>query len=199
MYIGRFLVVGKTPSGESFVAYRVSSRSFPNRVAKIVDNKVYILPKDPEEVLKNPYISYCCLRVEDKTVVAGNGSHVDFIAEKLIYGKRDALAYPLLALDYEKDEYRTPRIATVVDKEECYLGYIKDDELAIKKVSLNNGEGIYLGVYNSCKIDESQKIDIPYNKAEEIAKYILNYKFSHPVVCVVAVIYDEYIDIKIAP
>ena len=33
MYVGRIVVVGKTT--QPFVAYRVSSRSFPNRVARV--------------------------------------------------------------------------------------------------------------------------------------------------------------------
>jgi len=47
--------------------------------------------------------------------VVGNGSHVDPIAEKLELGypARDALAEPLL-LDFEKDDYDTPRVAGIV-------------------------------------------------------------------------------------
>ncbi|WP_456472751.1 IMP cyclohydrolase [Methanocaldococcus sp.] len=200
VYIGRFLVVGKTNEGNPFVVYRVSSRSFPNRVAKVIKNKVYIIPKNSEEMLKNPYISYCCLRVENLTVVAGNGSHTDFIAERLNFGKKEALAYPLITMDYEKDEYETPRIATIIDRDECYLAYVKKDALEVKKVNLKEGKGYYLGVYNSCKINENQIIDVPYNNADEIAKYILEYKdFEHPVVSVAAVIYKDRVNISISP
>ena len=53
MYIGRFLVVGKTKGGKVFGAYRVSSRSFPNREAKKMDdNTVAIIPKDLNEMFK---------------------------------------------------------------------------------------------------------------------------------------------------
>ena len=103
MYIGRFLVVGKTKEGKPFVCYRVSSRSFPNREAKIIDeNTVAIIPKDPNEVFKNPYIAYNCIKIVNDVVVATNGSHTDFIAEKLSfnYPKRDSLIYPLATLDY---------------------------------------------------------------------------------------------------
>jgi len=46
---------------------------------------------------------------DEPLAVVGNGSHVDPIAElELGYPARDALATPLLALDFEKDDYDTP-------------------------------------------------------------------------------------------
>ncbi|CAB3288459.1 IMP cyclohydrolase [Methanocaldococcus lauensis] len=197
MYIGRFLVVGKTKDGKLFAAYRVSSRSFPNRVAKkINDNTVAIIPKDLNEIFKNPYITYNCIKVVNNTVIVTNGSHTDFIGEKLHFGKRDALAYVLTVMDYEKDDYKTPRIAAILDKNECYMGYVTHEDIRVKKVELKEGKGYYLGVYNSCKIDENQVIDIEGTTAEEIAEYILNYKeFEHPVACAVAVIDKDKVKI----
>ncbi|XRP96493.1 IMP cyclohydrolase [Methanocaldococcus sp. 16A] len=197
MYIGRFLVAGKTKDGKSFVAYRVSSRSFPNREArKINDNTVAIIPKDLNEIFKNPYITYNCIKIVDNVVVASNGSHTDFIAEKLHFGKRDALIYVLSVMDYEKDDYKTPRIAAVLDENECYMGYVAHDDIRVKKVELKEGKGYYLGVYNACKIDENQIIDIEGETAEEIVDYILNYEeFEHPVACAVAIIDKDGIKI----
>jgi IMP cyclohydrolase len=84
MYIGRFLVLGKTDEGNPFVTYRVSSRSFPNRVAKVMNNEtVAILPKDLEEMFKNPYITYNCVKLVGDVAVATNGSHTDIIADKI--------------------------------------------------------------------------------------------------------------------
>ncbi|ENN96054.1 IMP cyclohydrolase [Methanocaldococcus villosus KIN24-T80] len=198
MYIGRFLVAGKTKNGAPFIAYRVSSTSFPNRIAKINGNTVAIIPKDLNDIFKNPYICYNCIKVVNNTVVASNGSHTDFIAEKLSYGKRDALATVLLAMDYEKDNYKTPRIAGILDREECYLAYIKDDELRVKKVYLKDGKGYYLGVYNSCEINEKQVIEIEGESAEEIAKYLLEYEeFEYPVASAVALI-KEKIELAVA-
>jgi IMP cyclohydrolase len=111
MYVGRFLVVGPEVG-----AYRVSSRSFPNRRAVDRGGTVTVGPTAGAPETENPYISYNCLRVTDRGAVLGNGSHVDPIAEKLArgYPARDAVAGPLLALDFEKDDYDTPRIAGVV-------------------------------------------------------------------------------------
>ncbi|NPA62668.1 MAG: IMP cyclohydrolase [Methanococci archaeon] len=199
MYIGRFLVVGKTREGKVFGAYRVSSRSFPNREAKkLNENTIAILPKNLNEMFKNPYITYNCIKVVDKTVVVSNGTHTDFIAEKLHFGKRDALTYVLAVMDYEKDEYNTPRIGAVLDEEECYLGYVSCEDIRVKRINLKNGKGYYLGVYNACSIDESQEIEIEGETAEEIANYILNYKeFEYPVACAVAVIEGENISLAI--
>lgn len=111
MYVGRFLVVGPEVG-----AYRVSSRSFPDRRAVDRDGTVTVGPTADAPETDNPYISYNCLRITDRGAVLGNGSHVDPIAEKLELGypARDAVAEPLLALDFEKDDYDTPRIAGIV-------------------------------------------------------------------------------------
>ena len=111
MYVGRFLVAGPTVG-----AYRVSSRSFPNRQATERDGTVTVGPTPDAPETDNPYIAYNCLRLTERGAVIGNGSHVDPIAEKLALGypARDAVADPLLALDFEKDDYDTPRIAGVV-------------------------------------------------------------------------------------
>jgi IMP cyclohydrolase len=111
MYVGRFLVVAPEVG-----AYRVSSRSFPNRRAVECDGTVTVEPTADAPETDNPYISYSCLRRTDRGAVVGNGSHVDPIAEKLALGTpaRDALSGPLAALDFEKDDYDTPRIAGIV-------------------------------------------------------------------------------------
>ncbi|RAW45379.1 IMP cyclohydrolase [Halorubrum sp. 48-1-W] len=136
MYIGRFVVVGP-----GIGAYRVSSRSFPDR--RVVDRggtlTVGPTPDAPET--DNPYVSYnCARRVETPTgeplAVLGNGSHVDPIAEKLELGypARDALATPLLALDFEKDDYDTPRIAGVVGAAVATIGVVRRDALLVEAV-----------------------------------------------------------------
>jgi IMP cyclohydrolase len=68
--------------------------------------------------------------------LVGNGSHVDPIAEKLALGypARDALATPLLALDFEKDDYDTPRIAGVVGSDAATIGVVRRDALLVEAV-----------------------------------------------------------------
>jgi IMP cyclohydrolase len=121
MYIGRIVAVGQTLDGRLCAGYRVSSRSFPNRTAVVGADKVSIVPKAGHEgdVMKNPYIAYNCVRIvrDGKIAVATNGSQTDPIAEKIAMGMpvRDALASCSLAMDFEKDQYNTPRVSAVVD------------------------------------------------------------------------------------
>jgi IMP cyclohydrolase len=139
MYVGRFVVVAPTVG-----AYRVSSRSFPNRQATEREDRVTVGPTPDAPETDNPYISYNCLRQTDSGAVLGNGSHVDPVAEKLGLGypPRDALATALLALDFEKDDYDTPRIAGIVGTESgggagpsAFIGTVRRDALLIEEVT----------------------------------------------------------------
>ncbi|QCC58805.1 IMP cyclohydrolase [Natrinema thermotolerans] len=136
MYVGRFVVVGPEVG-----AYRVSSRSFPNRKLTARDEALTVGPTADAPEADNPYVSYNCLRVVEtptgETAAFGNGSHVDPIAEKLELGypARDALAESLLALDYEKDDYDTPRIAATISGDgEALIGTVRKDALLIETV-----------------------------------------------------------------
>jgi IMP cyclohydrolase len=133
MYVGRFVVVGP-----EVAAYRVSSRSFPNRRITERDGSLTVVPTEDAGETDNPYISYNCVRTVEaggETAVLGNGSHVDPITEKLGMGypARDALAESLLALDYEKDDYDTPRVAGVLG-ESAYIGVVRKDALLVREV-----------------------------------------------------------------
>ena len=166
MYVGRFVVIGPEVG-----AYRVSSRSFPNR--RIVDREgtLTVAPTPDAPETDNPYVSYNCVRTvaagagaeartggdreaTPRTAVLGNGAHVDPIAEKLALGypARDALAEALLALDFEKDDYDTPRVAGVVAADDgvdagprataddgagrgAYVGVVRRDALLVERVT----------------------------------------------------------------
>jgi IMP cyclohydrolase len=130
MYVGRFVIVGP-----SVAAYRVSSRSFPNRKIIGREGDLTVVPTEEAAETDNPYVSYNCVRTAGDAVVVGNGSHVDPITEKLQLGypARDALAESLLAMDYEKDDYDTPRIAGVVG-DDAYIGTVRKDALVVEQV-----------------------------------------------------------------
>ena len=138
MYVGRLLVVGP-----DLAAYRVSSRSFPNRQAVVREagGTVTVEPTPDAPPSDNPYISYNCLRTVDtpagEAVAIGNGSHVDPVAEKLGLGypPRDALVTALHALDFEKDDYDTPRIAGVLGPDAAYVGTVRRDALLVREVA----------------------------------------------------------------
>ncbi|WP_254532201.1 IMP cyclohydrolase [Natrinema gelatinilyticum] len=176
MYIGRFVVVGP-----DFGAYRVSSRSFPNREITARDEVLTVGPTDDAPTTDNPYVSYNCLRVVEtptgETVAFGNGSHVDPIAEKLQLGypARDALAGSLLALDYEKDDYDTPRIAaTISDDGRALIGTVRNDALLVETVD----EPTLVATYEK---NAPEAIDFEVGSADTAASEAYGLEFEHAV------------------
>ena len=142
-----------TRAGNAVAMYRVSSRSFPNREARIVGETASIMPKKgfEDDLSKNPYIAYNCLRLAGEFAIATNGSHTDPITEKIAMGlpPRDALASCLLAMDYEKDSLDTPRIAAVVSKEQPkgWLGIVRKDAISVLEIPLEPGKAYYVATY----------------------------------------------------
>ena len=184
MYLGRILAVGSTENGK-FAAYRVSSRSFPNRMTKGYDERVAIVPKEGYEtdVFKNPYIAYNCIKIVDDTAVVSNGSHTDVIAEKIASGMdiRDSLALSLMTMDYEKDDYNTPRIAGAVTLEgEAYIGIVTHQSLIVEKVPEN--KSAYIATYEHIKPNE---VEFEAKNSHDAAEFILNKgkfaEFTNPI------------------
>ncbi|PAU83730.1 IMP cyclohydrolase [Halorubrum salipaludis] len=181
MYVGRFVVVAP-----GIGAYRVSSRSFPNRRVTDRDGTLTVGPTPDAPETDNPYVSYNCARAvrtpaDEPLAVVGNGSHVDPIAEKLELGypARDALATPLLALDFEKDDYDTPRIAGVVGAETATIGVVRRDGLVVEAVD----EPTIVATYET---DSPEPYDFAAADAEApdaaaAATELLGADFEHPV------------------
>ncbi len=171
MYIGRFLVIAP-----EFGAYRVSSRSFPDRVIRENDagDGFAVVPEDDYD---NPYVAYNCLRSVGRTdaTVVGNGTHVDPVTEKMEagYPARDALTLSLLALDYEKDDYDTPRIAGVVG-EESYIGTVTRDNLVVERVE----EPTLVATY---EIQRPEPVGFDVSSADEAARRAYEMEYEHPV------------------
>ena len=162
MYVGRIVAIGCTRAGRGAALYRVSSRSFPNREARVLDKAVAIVPKPgfENDIHKNPYIAYNCLRQVAGLAVVSNGSHTDPIAEKLESGMsvRDSLATVMLAMDYEHDSLRTPRIAGIVrqDGSGGYLAIVRHDALLVREFTLKPGQAFYVCTYERDVPSESQ-------------------------------------------
>ncbi|WP_121744166.1 IMP cyclohydrolase [Natronorubrum halophilum] len=176
MYVGRFVVVGPEVG-----AYRVSSRSFPNRKITAREDALTVGPTEDAPETDNPYVSYNCLRVVEtptgETAAFGNGSHVDPIAEKLEsgYPARDALAESLLALDYEKDDYNTPRIAATIGGDgEALIGTVRKDALLVETVE----EPTLVATYEK---DSPETIDLTAESADAAASEVYDLEFEHAV------------------
>ena len=186
MYVGRSLLVGPDAA-----AYRVSSRSFPNRKITERDGALTVVPTADAEDTENPYVSYNCARVvetdaldneNDESVdenapsaAIGNGTHVDAVAEKLVLGypARDALVLSLLAYDFEKDDYDTPRIAGVLGAE-SFVGIVRRDALLVEAVN----EPTLVATYER---DRPEGIDLDLANAETAARTAYDLDFEHPI------------------
>lgn len=203
MYIGRIVMVGLTTDGRLCAGYRVSSRSFPNRTAVLGPEKVCIVPKAGHEsdVLKNPYIAYNCVRVvcDGEVAVATNGSQTDPIAEKIAMGTplRDALAACSLSMDYEKDQYNTPRVSAVVDATagEGWLATVREDGLEVRRMPLEPGRYFYVATYEENSIVQEQSGGFAAGTADELCAFLLGggrfAERSNPVTAVAAVWGDD--------
>jgi len=193
IYTGRTVAVGISSQGKACAIYRVSSRSFPNRIAQAKEDRVSIIPASGHEkdIFINPYITYNSIRiVRDSIAVVANGSHTDIIAEKIAFGMnlRDALAFTLISMDYEKDVLNTPRIAGVIDtnKRSAFLGIVKEQSIHVSSVSLLPGELYYISTYEKDRIVEEQKEIFSAEDATQAARYVMEQgifsKMSHGVV-----------------
>ncbi len=179
MYTGRILSAGMNSDGKPFVAYRVSSRSFPNRKCLKYDDRAAVVPIEgfEKDIYKNAYISYNSIKIVDDKIVVSNGSQTDVIADKIAVGMnmRDAMAYSLLTMDYEKDDYNTPRIAAAVssssdeDEYECFIGIVNDKKLLVEAVPY--GEAAFISTYGSQAPDP---VEFDAKTSTEAAKFIFD-------------------------
>ena len=200
MHLGRIISIGSSKDGV-YASYRVSSRSFPNRKSVVNNQKVAIIPTQGSEddIYKNPYISYNCIDIIDDICVVTNGSHTDIIAGKIREGMnmKDAVALSLLTMDYEKDDYNTPRIGGAINtKGEGYIGIVTHEGIEVKKV--NPGESFYVSTYEH---NTPREVDYTATNAKEATEFIFNggifSEFTHPVTSCAAFNKDEWeIDFK---
>jgi IMP cyclohydrolase len=180
MYLGRIVSIAMSPEGKAIAMYRVSSRSFPNREATQKGEAVSIMPRAgfEDDLKKSPYIAYNCIRLAGEYAIASNGSHTDPIAEKIAMGLpvRDALTLTLLTMDYEKDDYSTPRIVAVIKQNsgEAYLGIVRKDAVIVRSFSLKPGEAYYVSTYEKDRPeDDNHDANFDATNAEQACTYII--------------------------
>jgi IMP cyclohydrolase len=164
---------------------------------------VSIIPKPGHEadIHKNPYIAYNCVRIVCGGMVAvvTNGSQTDPIAEKMDLGMpaREALTLCSLALDYEKDQYNTPRISAVVDKRDgaSWLAIVRHDGIEVERIPLDAGKFFYVATYVENTIDATHQGDYDAQSAEDACDFILGKgvfaERENPVAAVAAVATDS--------
>ncbi|MGB2755935.1 MAG: IMP cyclohydrolase [Phycisphaerae bacterium] len=188
MYVGRIVAVGRTPQGSNAVMYRVSSRSFPNRRTVRTPRGLAIVPREGHEsdLSKNPYIAYNAVRVAGDpstgsgqvVAVATNGSQTDPITEKIASGMsiRDAMVESLSVLDYEKDDFNTPRIAVAVARgaDEGWGGIVRADGLHVRAFALEPGKAFYFATYEVNDPRPDYSSDFEAETAQEAAEWIVS-------------------------
>ena len=208
MYLGRIVAIGMTPQGKAAAMYRVSSRSFPNREAVLVNNQISILPRAgfESDLRKNPYISYNCVRLAGEWAVATNGSQTDPIVEKIAMGfpPRDAISLGLLAMDYEKDSLDTPRIVAAVSNKRPvgYLGIIRKDALLVREFTLVPGDIRSLSTYEKNRpCDDQVATGFAAPCVNCAAQYVVDggifAEFTNPVTSAAALASEDGFDLAV--
>jgi IMP cyclohydrolase len=220
MYVGRIVAVGRTPQGRNAVLYRVSSRSFPNRRTVKTARGLAVVPIEGHEkdIFKNPYIAYNAVRVAGDpstgsggpstgsgqiVAVATNGSQTDPITEKIASGMsiRDAMAESLSVLDYEKDDFSTPRIAVAVARgaDEGWCGIVRKDALLVRSFPLVAGKVYYFATYEANEPRADLLSDFAAATAAEAARWAIDggrfADLEKPVCSAVAVATDAGFDL----
>ena len=206
MYLGRIVAAGMTKDGKPVAAYRVSSRSFPNRTAHLANQTISIIPRKgfESDLSKNPYIAYNCLRTAGKYAIVSNGSQTDPIVEKIAMNMplRDAFSLGLLAMDYEKDSLDTPRIVAAIGNGDTtgYLGIVRKNALLVREFQLQPGQLFYISTYECnfpCDCFTDDKFSA--NTAAECCQYVINggvfEEFTNPVTAACAVWKNGELDV----
>jgi IMP cyclohydrolase len=180
VYVGRIVAVGNSGNNKLAVMYRISSRSFPDRQSIQIGETIAIVPKEgfEKDIYRNPYITYNCLRITPGHAVVANGIQTDPIIEKLAGGMdaRDAIISVLFGLDYEHDQFNTPRIAAVIDLQTRLgtLGTVRKDALLVRSFKIKEGEAYYVATYQQDAPDEQFKdIKFDITTAGEGCDYVL--------------------------
>ena len=110
--------------------------------------------------------------------LATNGSQTDPIIEKIAMGVplRDAFASCLLAMDYEKDQLNTPRVAAAVDAKagKLVLGIVRCDAILVREYPCVPGELRFVSTYtldHPCGDNVDDKFDAA--DAPAICSYVI--------------------------
>lgn len=118
-YVGRGIVIGRTPDGKKAVtAYFIMGRSANsrNRVFEEIGDDVIIKPFDESKVEDPSLIIYYPLRVDDKKIIVTNGDQTDTIRDFMKTGM--CFQCSLRTRSFEPDGPNwTPRISGLVDLE----------------------------------------------------------------------------------
>jgi IMP cyclohydrolase len=155
-----------------------------------------VSPKNPEELSKNSYIAYSCLRLGDGVAVVANGTQADTILEKVQDGvpPLEAIALSLLVYGFERDELDTPRLAGVVHQDKAWLGIVKREEIRAKEFILEEGRAIMVATYEKTEFEPT---NIAGKSASEIARACFDLPLERPVCAAAAMASDDGFELAV--
>lgn len=178
-YTGRTLGIGLM-EGRPFAFYLLCSRSFPKRRAIARENAVYIENLTETD---NPYVSYPVVRLLEDYAVVTNGLQTDFIAQALEWeSPKKALIHVLDALDYERDDYNTPRIAGIIGGGgRGWLGFAGREEFWVKELELKEGKAFVTATYN---LGFAEMEFPPFETEEGLVEKVMELPFENKVLAI---------------
>lgn len=112
-YVGRGIVIGKTPDGtQAVTAYFIMGRSenSRNRIFTETDGEVFTEPFDHSKVQDPSLIIYAAVRQLDNRLIVTNGDQTDTIYDGLAYGKTFSEALASRCFEPDGPNF-TPRIS----------------------------------------------------------------------------------------
>ncbi|MBQ1244210.1 MAG: IMP cyclohydrolase [Clostridia bacterium] len=124
-YVGRGIVLGKTPDGKKAVsAYFIMGRSenSRNRVFTLKDGAVFTEPYDPSKVEDPSLIIYAAIRQYENKLIVTNGDQTDTIYNFIKEGK--TMKKALETREFEPDAPNfTPRISGMITMDGADFSY----------------------------------------------------------------------------
>ena len=136
-YVGRGIVIGKTPNEKkACAAYFIMGRSSnsQNRIFKEKDGAVFTKAFDESKVEDPSLIIYPAIRKIFNKLIVTNGDQTDTICEGIKNGK--SFSESLLSREFEPDKPNfTPRISGILNFYNCNFDY----EMSILKSADENG------------------------------------------------------------
>lgn len=124
-YVGRGIVIGKTPNGKKAVsAYFIMGRSLNsrNRVFTLKDNALFTEPFDASKVEDPSLIIYAALREYENHLIVTNGDQTDTVCEGLKNGLSFNEALESRAFEPDAPNF-TPRISGMLTFERGDFSY----------------------------------------------------------------------------
>lgn len=205
MYIGRLCLIGVSNTGKLFVGYRLSSRSFPDRIIDIESNSAKVIPKGDSSKSYSSHLFYNCIKIanlNNRTIlIVGNGPHTDYI-EKVITKEgqiMDRASEILNVLGHEQDEQRTPRILGIATEEQLILGLIGENGLDLKTFEPYPGKAFFVSTSQLQEVGEHIIKDFKAENALEIIRLLKEMtpfnKFTNYLGAVAAVLFNGRLDL----